>query len=269
MRHLRLSSRPMLAATALLIAGALAPVLVTAQAQQSTQSPVPAQPPSAARTVQTRTGHAAAGDERSKLRRLPQAARPNRPAEGSHRARSSGCFELLLGSGRHGCGRQEQIGDRQSREGTEPEWIRCVGLEAIIAYAAESTIMPDPQRKGVFCAPAEPAFDDQAADELANTTHTDASDWAFPVRDGIEVRATPKQDAPVVDKLGMYLIRILSNDFPANAVMATSVKVMTPSGKEGYVPIDTVLPLGGEQLCYLKEASGWKIAGFRGGELNQ
>ncbi len=129
--------------------------------------------------------------------------------------------------------------------------------------------MPDPQRKGVFCAPAEPAFDDKAADELANETHTDASDWAFPVRDGIEVRAAPKQDAPIVDKLGMYLVRILSDDSPANAVMATSVKVMTPSGKEGYVPIDTVLPLGGEQLCYLKEASGWKIAGFLGGEPNQ
>jgi hypothetical protein len=129
--------------------------------------------------------------------------------------------------------------------------------------------MPDPQRKGVFCAPADPTFDEKAADELANENHTDASDWAFPLRDGIEVRATAKQDAPVVDKLGMYLVRVLSDDSPLNAVMATSVKVMTPAGKVGYVPIETILPLGGEQLCYLKEPGGWKIAGFLGGEHNQ
>jgi hypothetical protein len=83
------------------------------------------------------------------------------------------------------------------------------------------------------------------------------------------VRSTVKQDAPVVDKLGLYLVRVLADDSPANAVLATSAKVMTPSGKVGYVPIDAILPIGGEQLCYIKEASGWKIAGFLGGEPNQ
>jgi hypothetical protein len=143
------------------------------------------------------------------------------------------------------------------------------GWEALAAYAAEASVMPDPQRKGVLCAPADPTFDEKAADELANATHTDASDWAFPLRDGIEVRATAKQDSAVVDKLGMHLVRVLSDDSPLNAVHATSVKVMTPAGKTGYVPIETILPLGGEQLCYLKEAGGWKIAGFLGGESNQ
>jgi hypothetical protein len=145
----------------------------------------------------------------------------------------------------------------------------ALGWDALAAYAAETTTMPDPQRAGVFCAPAEPAFDEKAADELANATQTDASDWAFPLRDGIEVRSTVKQDAPVVDKLGLYLVRVLADDSPANAVLATSAKVMTPSGKVGYVPIDAILPIGGEQLCYIKEASGWKIAGFLGGEPNQ
>jgi hypothetical protein len=145
----------------------------------------------------------------------------------------------------------------------------ALGWDALAAYAAETTTMPDPQRAGVFCAPAEPAFDEKAADELANATQTDASDWAFPLRDGIEVRSTAKQDAPVVDKLGLYLVRVLADDSPANAVLATFAKVMAPSGKVGYVPIDAILPIGGEQLCYVKEASGWKIAGFLGGEPNQ
>jgi hypothetical protein len=143
------------------------------------------------------------------------------------------------------------------------------GWEALAAYAVETSIMADPQRTGVFCSPAEPAFDERAADELAATTQTDAADWAFPLRDGIDVRSAPKADAPVVDKLGLYLVRVLADDSPANAVLATFLKVLTPTGKIGYVPIDVVLPIGGEQLCYIKEASGWKIAGFLGGEPNQ
>jgi hypothetical protein len=47
------------------------------------------------------------------------------------------------------------------------------------------------------------------------------------------------------------------------------IKVLTPSGKVGFVPLDSVLPIGGEQMCYVKEPSGWKIAGFLGGEANQ
>jgi hypothetical protein len=34
------------------------------------------------------------------------------------------------------------------------------------------------------------------------------------------------------------------------------------------VPIDTILPIGGEQLCYLKDGNAWKIAGFLGGDPN-
>jgi hypothetical protein len=145
----------------------------------------------------------------------------------------------------------------------------AIGWEALVAYAAEATATADPQRSGVFCAPAEPVFDEKAADDLANATQTDASDWAFPLRDGIEVHAAAKRDAPVVDKLGLYLVRVLSDDSPANAVLATFLKVMTTSGKVGYVPIDAVLPIGGEQLCYVKDGGGWKIAGFLGGEPNQ
>src|SRR5262249_61844606 len=76
------------------------------------------------------------------------------------------------------------------------------GWESLAAYAAETTAMADPQRQGVFCAPAEPSFDERAADELANVTQTDAADWAFPIRDGIEGRGGAKQEAPVVDRVG-------------------------------------------------------------------
>lgn len=147
--------------------------------------------------------------------------------------------------------------------------VDAIGWDSLGAYAAEASTMADPQRSGVFCAPAEAGFDDKIADELANATQTDASDWVFPIRDGIEVRSAAKQDAAVIEKLGLYLVRVLPDNSPINAVLASFVKVLTPNGKVGFVPVNSVLPIGGEQLCYTKEAAGWKIAGFLGGEPNQ
>jgi hypothetical protein len=43
------------------------------------------------------------------------------------------------------------------------------------------------------------------------------------------------------------------------------VRVVTPSGKVGYVPDDAIGSLDLDQLCYLKDAAGWKIAGYAGG----
>jgi hypothetical protein len=143
------------------------------------------------------------------------------------------------------------------------------GWEALANFAAETSAMPDPQHGGAMCAPAEPGFDDKAADELANATQTDASDWVFPVRDGVEVRAQANAGAPVVEKLGLFLIRVLPDDSPANAVMAAFVKIMTPSGRVGFVATEAVLPIGGEQLCYIKEGNVWRIAGFYGGDPSQ
>jgi len=143
-----------------------------------------------------------------------------------------------------------------------------LGWEVLTEYAGETTAMPDAQRQGVICAPGEPTFDDKAADELANATQTDASDWVYPVHDGVEVRSGPQPDAAVIEKLGLHLVRALEDESPANAVMATALKVMTPSGKMGYVPVETMRAVVGPQMCYLKDANGWKIAGFVGGDAS-
>jgi hypothetical protein len=42
------------------------------------------------------------------------------------------------------------------------------------------------------------------------------------------------------------------------------IKIVTPSGKTGFVSADAVAPLGNDQICYVKDAGGWKIAGFVG-----
>jgi hypothetical protein len=143
------------------------------------------------------------------------------------------------------------------------------GWESLAAYAREKTAHPDSQRRGVICAPAEPGYDDSAAAELANATQTIASDWMYPLRDGIEVRSAARKDAPVIERLGLHLVRVLPGDSPSVAVAADFVKVATPSGKVGFAPANALRDISEEQLCYVKEAGGWKIAGFYGGEASQ
>jgi hypothetical protein len=269
MWHPRLSSTHFVAA-ALVIAGVFAPMSAIAQAQPPAQAPAqaPAQPPPVL------------GPYKPVTVKLPPAI--NDPSFDTFRKqlaevaknKDRAALARLVAGNFFWVPEDKDIADKSksaidnlskalSLDGTDG-----FGWEALAAYAAEGTVMADPQRKGVFCAPAEPIFDERAADELANVTHTDAADWAFPVRDGIEVRAAAKQDAAVVDTLGLYLVRVLPDDSPANAVLAAFAKVLTAAGKVGYVPVDTILPIGGEQLCYLKDGSAWKIAGFLGGEPN-
>src|SRR5437660_9593239 len=263
MRHPRLRSTHIVAA-ALVIAGALAPMAVMAQAPPPAQTqPEPKLGPYKPVPITLPPGLNDPSFEGFR-KQLAEIAK-NKDRAALARVVASNFFWVP---------EDKDIADKQksaidnlskalSLDGTDG-----FGWEALAAYAAETTAMADPQRKGVFCAPAEPNFDERAADELANVTHTDAADWAFPIRDGIEVRAAARQDAAVFDRLGLYLVRVLPDDSPANALLATFAKVLTAAGTVGYVSIDTVLPIGGEQLCYLKDGGAWKIAGFLGGEPN-
>jgi hypothetical protein len=254
-----------------MLAVALAPAAVMAQAQQKAPPPAPAQPPPAPPP----------GPYKPITITLPPAM--NDPSFDAFRKqlgeiaqkKDRAALAKLVAANFFWIPEDTDLADKKKSpidnlaKAMLLDGANAVGWDALAAYAAETTAMADPQRNGVFCAPAEPAFDERAADELANATQTDAADWAFPVRDGIDVRATAKKDAPVVDKLGLYLVRVLADDSPANAVLAAFIKVMLPSGKIGYVPVEAVLPIGGEQLCYVKEGAGWKLAGFLGGEPNQ
>jgi len=139
----------------------------------------------------------------------------------------------------------------------------AAGWNTLGEYAQEPTAEADPDHKGVVCAPADPAFDENAAEALAKDTQTDPGEWGYPVKDGVEVHAAAKPDAPVTDKLGLYLVRVYPDESPAGAVAGTDfIRVVLPSGKLGYVAGDQLLSLGNEQLCYAKEGNAWKIAGF-------
>jgi hypothetical protein len=86
------------------------------------------------------------------------------------------------------------------------------------------------------------------------------------LKDGLEVRSAAKANAPVVEKLGLNLVRVLADTAPpSDANPPTFLHVATPSGQSGYIPIDSIAPLGGEEMCYTKDAAGWKITGYFGG----
>lgn len=141
-----------------------------------------------------------------------------------------------------------------------------IGWDILQGYAADPTATPFPGRQGVVCAPADPQFDEKQLEEVAKATGTDPGDFAYPLGDSVEVRGAPRADAPVTEKLGMVLIRIMPD--PKQAAPKPNeipmVRVVTPSGKVGFISADFLAPLGNDQVCYIKDASGWKITGFVG-----
>jgi hypothetical protein len=138
------------------------------------------------------------------------------------------------------------------------------GWESLADLAADQTAAPLADRKGVVCGPAKPEFSRAEVEKLAQATKTEMSDWGYPASDGIEVRESAAANAPVVEKLGMTLIRVVQDKSPKAS--QDFVQVVAPSGKSGFVAANAIRPLAVDQLCYVKDGSAWKIAGYIGGD---
>lgn len=139
------------------------------------------------------------------------------------------------------------------------------GWDTLAEFAADETAQPYPDRPNTVCAPAGPEFNPPDLEKLAETTKTDVGDWGFTSTDGVEVHATAAQNAPVIEKLGMQFVRVMPDTAP-NASQ-DFMRIVAPSGKVGFVAAEAINPLGSDQLCYGKDASGaWKIVGMIGGE---
>jgi hypothetical protein len=136
------------------------------------------------------------------------------------------------------------------------------GWDMLASFADDPTGAASPEQKGATCAPADPNFDRKAFEALLQSTQTDLGDWGYPVSADLEVRAAPQGNAPVVEKLGSAFVRIVAENGPT---APTFLRVVTPSGKTGFVSVDSVAPIGNDQICYVKDASGWKIGGYIGG----
>ncbi|MCZ7658215.1 MAG: SH3 domain-containing protein [Xanthobacteraceae bacterium] len=139
------------------------------------------------------------------------------------------------------------------------------GWELLADFASDETAIPFPDRPGVVCSPAGPQFNAQELEKLAQATQTDIGDWGYTVEAGVEVRAAARANAPVIEKLGVHFVRVLEDTSPNAA--ADFIRIVTPSGKVGFIASDAIVPLGSDQLCYGKDPSGaWKITGFLGGQ---
>jgi hypothetical protein len=142
----------------------------------------------------------------------------------------------------------------------------AAGWQFLSGYANETTGEPLPDKPAVVCAPAEPSLDPKAFEALINATKTQPPEWGYPIQDGVEVRSADKPDAPVIEKLGITLVRVLADNVPPDDPNKEAfLHIATPSGKAGYVPLEAMSSLGTDQLCYSKEGGAWKITGFFGG----
>ena len=139
------------------------------------------------------------------------------------------------------------------------------GWEILGTASNDPTGTDFPDRKNTICSPADPNFKPEELEALVKETGTDEGDWAFPTQAGLEVHSGPQPNSPVVEKLGLHFVRVMEDNAPGNQ-QSPMLKVVTPSGKTGFVPAEALSPLGSDQLCFTKEGGNWKISGFIGGD---
>jgi hypothetical protein len=140
------------------------------------------------------------------------------------------------------------------------------GWDILFSYTDDPTASPSQAFKGALCAPGEPAYNAAAFAELLKSTQSDVSEWGYTLSPATEVHDKPQASAPVVEKLAPMFVRIAPENASGSAAYQ---RIITPSGKAGFVTIDAVAPLGNDQLCYVKDGGAWKIGGYIGGGESQ
>jgi hypothetical protein len=142
------------------------------------------------------------------------------------------------------------------------------GWDLLVTYLADATAEPMTEMKGVVCSPASPQYDEKDFEQAIQATKTDPTDWAYPSTPNLELRAKFDAKSPVLEKLATILLRLYPDEKQPDSA-ADWIRLIAPSGKVGYVQSTALVPLVSDQLCYLKDASGWHIAGYRGGASDQ
>jgi len=139
------------------------------------------------------------------------------------------------------------------------------GWDMLSELATDETAQDYPDRPNTVCSPAGPDFKAEDFEKLVNDTKTEIGEWGFTASEDIEVHATAQANSPVIERIGMIFVRVLADTAP-NASQ-DMMRIVTPSGKVGFVAAEAINPLGSDQICYGKDASGnWKIVGLIGGE---
>jgi hypothetical protein len=252
-------------ASATSLCAALLVTMASAQ-QQPAQRPRPQAPPKPYQAVAT-TLPAAVNDQSFEIFR-------HKLGEVAIRKDKAGLAKLVVAQGFFWKGEKGEKADKH-KSGID-NLAAAVGLNAqdgsgwdqLVAYAFDPTAASVASIKDVVCSPAEPVFNEQAFENLLRATQTYLEDWDYPLINGIEVRSGPQAKAAVFETLGLNFVRVMVDENAVNLPPneAPTIKIVTPSGKIGYVPAFALAPFGTDQLCYRKDADGWKVSGYIGGD---
>jgi hypothetical protein len=143
-----------------------------------------------------------------------------------------------------------------------------MGWGTLAVFAAEPTASAFTGRPGIICAPGEAYYSNVDFDRLVDITRSTPRDWATPRAELTIVRAAPRNNAAVVETLGLNLVRVfgyIAKDAEPDTLRAAWARVATPAGKIGFVAPGALLALAPERLCYGTDGFGrWRIAGYVG-----
>ena len=140
---------------------------------------------------------------------------------------------------------------------------QAAGWEILSGYAEDPTVSPSPRHDGALCAPAEPAYDLHRARGAAR------GDQYRRDRLGLSGVGRHRRARGAA---GQRADDSTSSAFISCASCRTRRPTRRPtcasprrSGKIGFVSIDSIAPIGNDQVCYVKDGGVWKIGGYVGG----
>lgn len=129
----------------------------------------------------------------------------------------------------------------------------------------ENTFMAHPERTGVYCTRADPAFvDPDLTEEVAQATESQYEiDWIY-VRGRQDVRDIPDKSAPVIAQLENEAARIAGWTFLQEEDDSFWYEVALPTGARGYLMDAQVENWLDHRICFDQTEQGWQIAGYQG-----
>jgi len=139
--------------------------------------------------------------------------------------------------------------------------------DVLEGFASQSTFYAANDASSLICGPLGADVADQQAFEQARKkveTGDDGAEWYFTLQQTAVAKAPGDTDAPVA-KVGAIAVPLIST-FPVAkdgqpAPQITHLEILLPSSKSGWVPLNSVLPMVTDRLCYAKTPDGqWKLA---------
>jgi hypothetical protein len=135
--------------------------------------------------------------------------------------------------------------------------------DTLAAFAADLTYYQANDTGDLVCGPiAAEVVDDKVYQQARKNVETgdEGADWYFTLAETSVAKAPGDAGAPLA-KVGVVAMPLVSTYPPTPAPQVSHVEMLLPSGKSGWVPVASVLPLVADRLCYARTPSGeWKIA---------